>query len=307
MKKSIKKIIAIGLISSALGGLPITGVYASAYTNNQIWNSNAKTYYMNTNSWEYLNGAWVCRNKNNNQICTNSWICTEGNWYYVNQYGNIVSDTWVNDSYIDKNGVWNSNAKKDDTAEIQQRVMKEIPIVHNTTNNPYTNESVAKVQKFDGTDGFKEIGDNKYVYYENGVMLNNCWKKFDDGIRCFDYDGTMICDKGIYGICLGHNGVAYARLNLNLGSSSGDKSTESNNEEMMSNKVMSYLISNYDSKNYSLPYIKYVCDIFNIGFTTKDKEVYDKSQDGQAIDIGKDNNSIVIYIGKYVSRLDLDN
>ena len=56
--------------------------------------------------------------------------------------------------------------------------------------------------------GFKYVKNNECIYFENGRMLMNEWKEFDDGYRYFGKDGLMVHDDWVSGLELNSQGLA---------------------------------------------------------------------------------------------------
>lgn len=362
MKKNIKKLIAIGLISSSICMLPLTGASAEARWRNDgvgWWYMKDDGYY--ATGWIQTNGKWYY--VGDSGYMKTGWQQDNGKWYYLNTDGSMATNTNIGGYQIGSDGVWvqntttnntNSNnvinTNSNNTTNINNGVInntnvtnnvyvngnmptattpngigatpnsnispnnidtpdtKKISTIYNKTTNPYTNETVAKKQKFDGTNGFKQIADNLYVYYENGIMLNNCWKEFEDGIRYFDEHGYMVCNRNVDYIHLDSDGTVQLLTNQRL-----DKEE---NRKGYGGTVGCGLVQDYRDDNYSLEYIKYMCDIFDIPIKTQYQDVYNKSEDGKILKIKEKDgkiihersacDSITIYIGKYASRLDLN-
>ena len=40
----------------------------------------------------------------------NGWVSKDGSWYYYKD-GVMQTDTWIDDNYVDSNGVWLTNYK----------------------------------------------------------------------------------------------------------------------------------------------------------------------------------------------------
>jgi glucan-binding YG repeat protein len=95
----IKIIIALLLVISTVTINPIKA-------NATIYTANASTSYADSYQWVYRNGGWQCATPDFHQGYANAWICTNGKWYYVNNYGWMVSNTWVDNYYVDSTGAW---------------------------------------------------------------------------------------------------------------------------------------------------------------------------------------------------------
>lgn len=63
------------------------------------------TYYTDSAHWECRNGRWMCADNDYHQAYYNAWVCTDGKWYYIDKNGYMVTDAWVDDYYVDHDGV----------------------------------------------------------------------------------------------------------------------------------------------------------------------------------------------------------
>lgn len=101
MRRNLKSkiMITVFLIISIIAIKPID-VKATVYT------ANASTFYAESYQWVYKNNGWMCGTPDFHQAYSNAWICTNGKWYYINKYGWMVSNTWVDNYYVDSTGVW---------------------------------------------------------------------------------------------------------------------------------------------------------------------------------------------------------
>jgi len=90
MRKLIKKLIALAIISMTLCTLPITGASAE-------WRQDSSN-----NGWWYAEGnSWVT-----------GWKQIDGNWYYFNKNGYMVRNTTLTGGYrLGADGVWIENYK----------------------------------------------------------------------------------------------------------------------------------------------------------------------------------------------------
>jgi len=296
MKKlKLTKVIASSLIIASI--LAINPIGTSALGLNQInTSSTPEQVYADSSQWTFTGKGWVCISKSN-QMYGNAWICTNGKWYYIDDTGNMVKNTWVNDYFVGSDGAWDASSVTNTSANAT------------TTNTTltiktYTNTTVAKYQAFDGTNGFKEVEDNKYIYYENGQILKKCWKEFDDGFRYFDNYGYLVCDGELGGtIKVGSDGAIVIN---------NKKIDKEETRKRVSVDIAKILVLD---KSFSLDEIEYIAKVFNIKVNTEYEDVYEKSSDGKILNItGTQYNedsyeicdSITIHIGKYASRLNLN-
>jgi hypothetical protein len=281
LNKDIKKFITMGVVLASI--FMINPINVKADTTNNNW-----TQYNTSNN--NSNNTTTINNNTNNGIIVN---------------GNVTINTNTNNTlnYIPNN----------------YNIYPSIPIQpsinpNNNVTSVYTNRTIAKNQVFDGTNGFKEVGDNQYVYYENGVMLANCWKEFDDGIRYFGNNGIMASDTHITDVPLGSNGTINITDNKDENKKFASGAIGSDIVHNIKHLALPYE-SNSESK-YSLEYIEYMCYVFGIDLNKEYQNVYNQADDGTIVNIDKQEgehkysrvecDSLTIYIGKYASRLDLN-
>lgn len=96
---------------------------------NRWWYRHADGSYT-TNGWEVINGAWYyfdgagwmvtgwLKRPSGWYYLTGSgamatgWIQLGSTWYYLNESGTMLADTWIGNSYVDANGVWDQSKTK---------------------------------------------------------------------------------------------------------------------------------------------------------------------------------------------------
>jgi hypothetical protein len=104
----MKKLNLTKLISSVLVAFSIivlTPVGANAITSNHIYTPiYTSEVYADSNQWDYRNGYWICATPDFHQAYANTWICTNGKWYYVEGDNDMVTNTWVDNYYVDDTG-----------------------------------------------------------------------------------------------------------------------------------------------------------------------------------------------------------
>jgi hypothetical protein len=335
MNKSIRRLITIIIISSSICVFPASAEWRqdnngwwysenNTYAKDQWKQINGKWYYFNSNGYmahdttidgQYKvdnNGVWVQNTTVNTTSNNNSNNVTNINNGTINN-GEIINNTSINNTNIYVNGINENNTPSTN----QDTDISKPSETYDKFDNPYINETVAKNKKFDGTNGFKKVDDNKYIYYENGYMLNNCWKEFDDGIRYFDDQGIMVCDDNVTDIHLNSDGTASVGTRELSKEETRKASSGAIGSDLVHNGVKEEdLPYKTSTKGYSLKYIKYMCDVFGINLNIEYKDVYDKDESGQIINIKKEDGehiysrvvceSLTIYVGKYSSRLNLD-
>lgn len=105
--------------------------------------------------------------------------------------------------------------------------------------------------------GFKYVGNNECVYYDNGRMLIHEWKEFDDGYRYFNKNGLMAHDDRFSGIKVNSQGIAVGNNNsLNVTS----------------------FVPGFDT-NEDLKFITHTCRVFDIPYEISYEDTYNKSND----------------------------
>lgn len=334
--KNVKRIIVGLFICATMSSSTVANAWDGLTTTNRMYTAHTNTFYAENSQWMNKDGFWMCGT--DEQPFTNAWICTNGKWYYVNISGIMVTNTWVDNYLVDDTGAWvqnitansgnndaqnianNSNANTSTTNEnsLVKANTGNISVNYNITNNPYTNSNIAKKENFDGTNGFKETIDGKYVYYENGKIINNCWKEFDDGIRYFDKDGYMVYDKNISNVHLNSNGTINVNSRENLSKEENRKiATGAIGDDIFTNiKRKTPIYSVAFTEKYSLDYIKYMTNLFGIQLNIQYKDVYTKDEEGSIVDIERKEgehiyehivcDSLTVYVGKYSNRLNLN-
>jgi hypothetical protein len=347
----IRKLMAITIATTTI--LSTTCVSASAewkQDNKGWWNSegnswsvgwrqiDGKWYYFNQDGYmaqntvidgQYKvdnNGVWIQNttiNSNNtsvNNVNSNNTTNTNvtnnvNNGIIIN--GNIsIGNTTTNNTAIQQNN--NNDSKSGQVSNIPNSDEKPSKsTAYNRSSNPYTNRSIAEKKIFDEKNGFRQVSDNKYVYYEDGELLNNCWKEFNDGIRYFDKNGYMATNTSIDGVPLNSNGT------IGIGGDSTDNDEKRkgasgaialNIEINIKHMTLPYEVN--PSEKYSLEYIKYMSDVFDIPLQIEKQTVYNKKEDGKIVNAQERDGdsvhshssceSLIIYIGEYQDRLGLN-
>ncbi|MCI1478207.1 MAG: hypothetical protein LKH93_19775 [Clostridium beijerinckii] len=110
----MKKFKLIKIVTSSLLVLLCTfsSIKAQAVTDRQIIVAHEQTVYADSYQWRKEGNTWMCGTPDLHQAYYNAWICTNGSWYYVNQYGQMVTNVWVNNYYVNDNGQWVVNARR---------------------------------------------------------------------------------------------------------------------------------------------------------------------------------------------------
>ena len=76
---------------------------------NRWWYRHADGSYTR-NNWEMINGSWYYFDGAGWMVT--GWLKLGNIWYYMNGSGAMATDTWIGNSYVDANGVWDQSKTK---------------------------------------------------------------------------------------------------------------------------------------------------------------------------------------------------
>ena len=87
-----------------------------SYTRNNWEMINGSWYYFDGAGWMAigwlkLGNNWYYLNPGNGAMVT-GWLQLGSTWYYMNGSGAMETDTWIGNSYVDANGVWDQSKTK---------------------------------------------------------------------------------------------------------------------------------------------------------------------------------------------------
>ena len=87
-----------------------------SYTRNNWEMINGSWYYFDgagwmATGWLKLGNNWYYLNPGNGAMVT-GWLQLGSTWYYMNGSGAMETDTWIGNSYVDANGVWDQSKTK---------------------------------------------------------------------------------------------------------------------------------------------------------------------------------------------------
>jgi len=103
MKKSIKKLIAIGIIASSLSALPIVGASASwKQDSNGWWNTEGNSYSI---GWKQIDGKWYHFNGNGYMEFNKT---VDG--YLLGSDGALIQNTPINNTNVNQNTATQKNS-----------------------------------------------------------------------------------------------------------------------------------------------------------------------------------------------------
>ena len=105
------------------------------------------------NNWEMINGSWYYFDGAGWMVT--GWLQLGSTWYYMNGSGAMATDTWIGNSYVDANGVWD--------------------------------QSKTKAQAY-----WVLNGDRWMLVQEDGTYAKKCWKTVDGKEYYLDENGYMV-------------------------------------------------------------------------------------------------------------------
>ena len=130
-----------------------------SYTRNNWEMINGSWYYFDgagwmATGWLKLGNNWYYLNPGNGAMVT-GWLQLGSTWYYMNGSGAMETDTWIGNSYVDANGVWD--------------------------------QSKTKAQAY-----WVLNGDRWMLVQEDGTYAKKCWKTVDGKEYYLDENGYMV-------------------------------------------------------------------------------------------------------------------
>lgn len=166
MKKSIKKLIAMGMI---VGSIFCT----SPVTAHAEWIQNSDNTWSNTNVESSYTG-WRLDNSNfyyfKSGIMATGWVQDPSNskWYYFDNDGKLLRNTVTPDGFkVDAWGVWNQNITTNNTTNVTNTDTSNSNNLTNTTNNVDNSTQNSNNRTLNNT------GSINYGYINNGTINNN--------------------------------------------------------------------------------------------------------------------------------------
>ena len=167
-----------------------------SYTKNGWEKINGKYYYFDAGGymitgWKKVNGTWYYM-KSDGVMMSNGWLKINSNWYYFNadgamlgkgwhkikekwyymyESGVMAANTWIGNSYVDKNGVWNPNTDAvtkyyaDVIAEYKEAIKhKGYPGFDELVKGNYVGHNILSSMRFAKNYGGVS-NENFYIYY----------------------------------------------------------------------------------------------------------------------------------------------
>lgn len=202
MKKTIKKLIALTMISTTLLGVSSVGANAEwRESGNNWWYSQGSSY---ATGWTQINGQWYYFNSNG--YMKTGWQYDNGNWFYLYGEGIMAHDCWIGNYYVNSNGAW-TNAVTMSNYDYNNKI-DDICIRFST----WCVKCRDVENKIDGddlyltTDTFKhsiaDLATEIHEIYEEASTLNpndrykSVNNSFVSYIKCFD-EAMALCNQGI--------------------------------------------------------------------------------------------------------------
>jgi len=177
MKKSIRKLIVIGLISSSISILPLVGASAE-------WKQNLDNTWSNTD----VSDGWFKDDSNwyffKNGVMQTGWLKdSNGKYYYLSSNGNMLSNTTTPDGFkVDNNGVWiqNTTINSNNTTNVTSNTDNSTKTTANTTLNNTGVINANTTNNVDVTVDNTSKAENEY-YKE----LKKSEQKSDDSLKAY--------------------------------------------------------------------------------------------------------------------------
>ncbi len=138
----------------------------------------------------------------------NGWVSKDGSWYYYKD-GVMQTDTWIDDNYVDSNGVWLTNYKPAKWMQTNGKWW------YRNADGSYPVNSWKQIESkwyyFDGSGymvtGWKKIGTSWYYFDGSGVMKANSWVISNGKYYYMGADGIMQTNTWIGNYYVDANGI----------------------------------------------------------------------------------------------------
>lgn len=126
------------------------------------------------NGWEEIDGHKYFFDEEG--YMQTGWIAWNGNWYYCSSSGEQITDKWIGDRYVDKDGIWSDDKWMDTEAGRMYR---------------FGNGTYAK--------GWTTINGKRYYFNTEGILQTG-WKTIDGKVYFLDTEqgGAELSHSGRY-------------------------------------------------------------------------------------------------------------
>ena len=184
-----------------------------SYYYSTFQNINGKWYYFDADGWMVTgwllyNNYWYYFDSDGAMQC-NTWYLIDGKYYYFYSSGQMASNTWINNDYVDANGIWIPNYRNAEWILSGNRWWyRHSDGSYTTSNWEFIN---GKWYYFD-TDGWMVTGwlrINNIWYYlsSDGSMLEEGWHLIDGKWYYMYSSGAMATNTTINGYYVDSSGV----------------------------------------------------------------------------------------------------
>ena len=166
------------IMTIMLSGIIISSAFATtAYAQEEQSIESEQTsisVYSNLNGWSMQEGNWYYYNQGEMQKST--WILYRGQYYYMNEDGIMLTDTWIGEYYVDHNGVWISKYRP------AQWVRSGGKWWYRNIDGSYP---VSRWQQID----------NQWYYFDGAGYMVTGWQKIGGVWYYLDTNGAMLTGK----------------------------------------------------------------------------------------------------------------
>lgn len=164
MIKSIRKLLALAIVTTTILGTSAIGVNAE-------WKNNSDSTWSNTEvtndyvGWKQVDSQWYYFKSG---IMQTGWVQDGSNWYYLSSKGNMLSNTTTPDGFnVGNNGAWIQNITTNNTSNTSTSL--ENTTTSNSNNLTTLNNNTDNSTKNTATN----TGTINNGVVNNGTMTNN--------------------------------------------------------------------------------------------------------------------------------------
>lgn len=184
-----------------------------SYTRSNWETINGLTYYFDSDGWMVT--GWLLYNNHwyyldtNGVMQQNTWYLIKGKYYYFYSNGQMASNTWINNDYVDINGIWIPNYRN------PEWILSNNKWWYRHADGSYTRSDWEKINGkwyyFDANGwmktGWLKLGNTWYYLTENGDRVESCWKWINDKCYYFYSNGSMASNTTIDGYYVDASGA----------------------------------------------------------------------------------------------------
>ena len=189
-----------------------------SYTRNNWEMINGSWYYFDgagwmATGWLKLGNNWYYLNPGNGAMVT-GWLQLGSTWYYMNGSGAMETDTWIGNSYVDANGVWDQSKTKAQAYWVQNNG-RWLYVQEDGSYAKSTWKTIDGKEYYFGADGYMVTGwlmQGSTWYYLKPTAKNSAEKV---GAKAYNY---WVGTAGIGGYYIDKYGRMVAGKDYSLGS-----------------------------------------------------------------------------------------